>query len=894
MSDIIKKTKLWSKTLAPLACPDDAPTARERLRNTFMNFRERVAMLAGEIHKDLPDYTVHDITHLDALWEMADIIAGNDFFFTPTEAFVFGGAILLHDLGMGLASYAHGVDELQNEEIWADIVTAQFKDQLNRPPTKNEISNPPEDIKRKAIGFMLRCLHARHAQNIAMMEWKAKQDDPSQYLIDDFEIRQNFGRIIGLIAHSHWWPVDRLEKEFSRTLGSPHWCPNEWIVDPLKVACLLQVADASHIDARRAPSFLRALRKPSTFSSEHWRFQEKLQKPHLAADALVYTSGYAFPFQDAFSWWLCFDTLNMIDRELRQVDTLLADKGLQRFAARRVAGVESPERLVSFIPTEGWFPVNAIVQVSDVPRLIRNLGGRELYGLKPEIALRELIQNAADAIRARRFIENRSNDWGNIIVRLRKDNSGNWLEVEDNGVGMSSEVLTRHLLDFGVSYWGSSLMIDEFPGLLASGINPTGKYGIGFFSVFMIGQSVQIRTRRADAAQNETLVLEFNTGVTSRPILRQALKNERIRDGGTCVRVWLEKPPNEKDGLLYRDRDRPPYTLEKLCRILCPTIEINLTIQQDSEIDQIPSNPDWTQVNGKDFFHRIYKWDEYYPMIDYNGKEYHEFVSRAECNLRLLINEIGEKVGRACIVLQHWGWNELVPAVPILKGAATIGGLFSCSLSGIAGFLTGTSERAARDVAKPLVSAAVLSSWASEQADLVTQLFDEPEYQMSCAGVIRRCGGDTKNLPIAYFQGAWISYPEIVQTKNLPDEIILLDPLLINLLGIRKYKMLNFLPNVIVVSYAGSEVILQSRSRMRWPEEFITPWKEEQEEYLYFQASLGGAVLEAAAKVWDVSIDSVLAVSELELDPTKTKKRIVGYIKDEAFEQYVVIIRKPI
>jgi hypothetical protein len=854
-----------------------------------MNFRERVAMLAGEIHKDLPEYTVHDITHLDALWEMADIIAGSDFFFTPTEAFVFGGAILLHDLGMGLASYPHGLDELQKEEIWADIVTAQFKDQLNHLPTKNEILNPPEDIKRRAIGFMLRSLHAKHAQSLAMIEWKAKPDDPPQYLIDDVEIRQALGRIIGLIAHSHWWPVDRLEKEFSTTLGSPHWCPNEWVVDPLKIACLLRVADASHIDARRAPSFLRAIRKPPEYSNEHWKFQEKLQKPHLASDALVYTSGYAFPFQDAFSWWLCFDTLNMIDRELRQVDTLLADKGLQRLAARRVAGVESPERLVSFIPTEGWFPVNAIVQVNDVPRLIKNLGGRELYGFKPEIALRELIQNSADAIRARRFIENRNNEWGNIIVRLGKDNSGNWLEVEDNGVGMSSEVLTRYLLDFGVSYWGSSLMIDEFPGLLASGINPTGKYGIGFFSVFMIGHSVQIRTRRADAAQNETLVLEFNTGVTSRPILRPALKNERIRDGGTCVRVWLEKLPNEKDGLLYRDRDRSPYALEQLCRILCPALEINLTIQQDGEITHIISNPDWTQVNAKDLFHRIHGWDEYYPMIDYKGKEYNEFVSRAESNLRLLINEAGEKVGRACIVHNQWLWDEF-PKIPILKGAATIGGLFSCSLSGIAGILTGTSERAARDVARPLVPADVLSTWASEQAELVARLYHEPEDQMLCASVIRRCGGDTKNLPIAYFQGNWISYREIVQAKNIPDEILLLEPLLISMLGRKTFRMFDFLPNVMVVSYEGVAAILLSRSHIRWPEDLIIPWKEE---HLYFQVSLGGAVLEAAANVWGVSIDAVLAVSELELDQTKLKKRIVGYINNEAFEQYVLKIRKP-
>lgn len=214
----------------------------------------------------------------------------------------------------------------------------------------------------------------------------------------------------------------------------------------------------------------------------------------------------------------------MIDRELRDVDSLLADKSLQRFAARRVAGINSPERLVSYIPTDGWLPVNAQIQVSDVPKLIKSIGGQELYGADSTIPLRELIQNAADAVRARRIIEERGNEWGEIAVRLGVDDCGNWLEVEDNGVGMSMEVLIRYLLDFGLSYWGSNQMMADFPGLLASGMKPTGKYGIGFYSVFMLGESVRVRTRRADAAQSQTLILEFNTGLSTRPILRSASK----------------------------------------------------------------------------------------------------------------------------------------------------------------------------------------------------------------------------------------------------------------------------------------------------------------------------------------------------------------------------------
>jgi len=329
---------------------------------------------------------------------------------------------------------------------------------------------------------------------LAFAEWKAESSSSSQYLIEDNQIRQSFGRIIGQIANRHWWTITELEAKFSRVIGAPPWCPDSWLIDPLKVACILRLADASHIDARRAPSFLRALRKLPISSDQHWKFQEKLQKPYLSDDAIVYTSGYAFPLQDAEAWWLCLETLRMVDRELREVDSLLAEKGLHRFAARRVAGIDNPERFDSYVHTDGWRPVNAYIQVSDVPSLIRHLGGEELYGNDKKVAIRELIQNASDAIRARRIVENRPKDWGTICVTKGKDERSDWLEIQDNGIGMSPQVLTQYLLDFGKSYWGSDLMIEEFPGLLASGLDQTGKFGIGFLSIFMLGSAVRIAT----------------------------------------------------------------------------------------------------------------------------------------------------------------------------------------------------------------------------------------------------------------------------------------------------------------------------------------------------------------------------------------------------------------
>lgn len=89
MSEIYKRTTLWRKSLGSLEEP--YATSIERLRVAYLQFREKAAQLTDQIHKSLPNLTVHGLTHLDALWETADLIAGPDYPLNPMEGFVLGG-----------------------------------------------------------------------------------------------------------------------------------------------------------------------------------------------------------------------------------------------------------------------------------------------------------------------------------------------------------------------------------------------------------------------------------------------------------------------------------------------------------------------------------------------------------------------------------------------------------------------------------------------------------------------------------------------------------------------------------------------------------------------------------------------------------------------------------
>src|SRR5947209_1136095 len=119
-SDDLSNSTLWRATLA--ARPDDEfSNQRERLRTAFLRFRDHAADLATEIRRDLPQLTVHDVTHLDGLWDIASIIVGDGYSLTPVEGFVLGGAILLHDLAMSIAATEGGYAAILNDPRWADL-----------------------------------------------------------------------------------------------------------------------------------------------------------------------------------------------------------------------------------------------------------------------------------------------------------------------------------------------------------------------------------------------------------------------------------------------------------------------------------------------------------------------------------------------------------------------------------------------------------------------------------------------------------------------------------------------------------------------------------------------------------------------------------------------------
>ena len=745
---------LFKRTLG--ARQDDSHAReRDRLRNAFFDFRTKATMLAGEIARDLPNYTEHGISHLDALWETADLIAGPDYAINPAEAFVLGCAFLLHDLAMTKAAYPEGIEAVIGQDEWRESLFIHFKAINGMEPSAEDLDNPQPEVVRAAEAELLRDFHAKRATLLIQQKFKDPNGGSTHMLLSDTELRNSYGDLIGRLAASHWWPLSEVAAKFLHSSGVPTSLPREWSVNQLKIACLVRTADAAHIDSRRAPEFLRAIRQVTGPSRDHWIFQERLDRPEIKKDRLVYTAHQPFAAEEAAAWWLCVETLRMIDSELRAVDTLLHDRDQPRFQALGVAHVKDPAELAHFIRVDGWHPIDARVRISNVIALVKKLGGENLYGDDPEPALRELISNAADAIRARRRliqIKGRPNDLRfRIQLSLDESDKDTWLVVADNGIGMTKEALSGVLLDFGNSYWSSLDVRREFPGLISSGFSPTGKFGIGFFSVFMLGEEIHITSRRYDQGSNETHLLRFDSGLDIPPILQLAKNSDAVPYGGTEIRVRLN------------ERSKKRFTginFAKMCQKLCPTLDVDIDfIASDSTVEQVITADDWMSMPASDLIDRLT------PEPDAIKQPANRtFVKFSESDrIKPILDAGGHIIGRGALVGND---NSDTYGIITVHGV-----LSSVPISHFIGVVEGETSDISRRDARPKADFIAMKQWTNEQIDSYKQRAHSKLDEIAFTDAAYILGGNINDLVIAQIDSRYITTQEICEEARRQQQI---------------------------------------------------------------------------------------------------------------------------
>ena len=149
--------------------------------------------------------------------------------------------------------------------------------------------------------------------------------------------------------------------------------------------------------------------------------------------------------------------------------------------------------------------------------------GQNLYS-DSDVAIRELIQNAADACHRHRLEDPGFQDYS---IRLKCDPVANKLIIEDNGSGLTLDEVTQFLATIGSGY--SRLLRHE-----TGTKDVVGYFGLGFLTAYIVASKVQVVTssyQTPDKAWNFT----SSKGKT------YAIAPAAPRSRGTTVTLWLEK-----------------------------------------------------------------------------------------------------------------------------------------------------------------------------------------------------------------------------------------------------------------------------------------------------------------------------------------------------------------
>ena len=164
----LTKNRIWQTTLESQD-QDQFASERERLRSCFLAFRERAAHLAGETRRDLPDLTFYDVILIDALWKITSIITGAKYTFSPTEAFVLGGAFLLHDLVMSVAATEGGLGAIYKRSALDAIscILNIVRPMIATRPSR-ELRNPEVRIQGDDFVSLLGQIHAENAEKLCV------------------------------------------------------------------------------------------------------------------------------------------------------------------------------------------------------------------------------------------------------------------------------------------------------------------------------------------------------------------------------------------------------------------------------------------------------------------------------------------------------------------------------------------------------------------------------------------------------------------------------------------------------------------------------------------------------------------------------------------------------
>ncbi|RLJ77201.1 molecular chaperone HtpG [Pedobacter alluvionis] len=238
-----------------------------------------------------------------------------------------------------------------------------------------------------------------------------------------------------------------------------------------------------------------------------------------------------------------------------------------------------------------------------------------------EIFLRELVSNAVDAVQKIKRLGSLGQFNGEVgapLVQVSVDKDAKTITISDNGLGMTAEEIKKYINQ--VAFSGASEFVEKFKD--AKDANEIiGKFGLGFYSAFMVADLVEIQTLSyQDGAEPARWVCDGSTEFE----ITEGTKTTR----GTDIILHVNKDSEE-----FLEESKLQEILNKYAKFLPVPIKFGTKTESvedgvdeegkakynDVEVDNIinTTNPIWTKAPADlsdedylNFYRELYPFSE--------------------------------------------------------------------------------------------------------------------------------------------------------------------------------------------------------------------------------------------------------------------------------------------
>lgn len=190
-----------------------------------------------------------------------------------------------------------------------------------------------------------------------------------------------------------------------------------------------------------------------------------------------------------------------------------------------------------------------------------------------EIFLRELVSNAVDATQKLKKLSSLgefNGELGDLRIEVSFDKDKKTITVSDKGIGMTAEEIKKYINQ--IAFSGAAEFVEKFKDK-ADAKDIIGKFGLGFYSSFMVADQVEIISR---SFQPGTDAARWICDGSTEFELTSAEKANR----GTDVILHINADSEE-----FLDEFRIKGILEKYCKFL--PVEIKFGTKEESEDDGV-------------------------------------------------------------------------------------------------------------------------------------------------------------------------------------------------------------------------------------------------------------------------------------------------------------------